>query len=470
VKNADGTWSWSYATTDGPEQSQTVTITATDSDNATTSTTFQLTVNNVAPTLAISGAATVDEGSTYTLNLDSQDPGADTITSWTISWGDGSVETISGDPASASHTYVDGPNSYTITATATDEDGTYASNSLTVAVNNVAPSVAANQAGVTIDEGQTATNTGTWSDPGADDVTLTASKGTIVKNANGTWSWSFASTDGPNDSATVTITATDSDGAVTTTTFSLVVNNVAPTATDNGYSTAHGTLVTGNVITDGTPDSDPAGTFDPLTIVGHTPPANGTLTINADGTFTYQPFSTFSGSDTFTYTISDGDGGTDTATVTITVAAPAPGTIITAPDTCIGGTALIITGTSGADHIVVNPGASGDTLKISINGVDYVVTRPSGRIIVIGGAGDDNIQIAGSVTNTVWAYGEAGNDRIYGGGGPSLLIGGTGNDQLTGGSGRDVMIGGNGADSMIGNSGDDILVAGITTYDERTPA
>ena len=57
----------------------------------------------------------------------------------------------------------------------------------------------------------------------------------------------------------------------------------------------------------------------PLTIQSITQPANGTTTINPDGTVTYTPNLNCSGTDTFTYTVSDGNGGTDTATVTITV-------------------------------------------------------------------------------------------------------------------------------------------------------
>ena len=140
-----GTWSWSYASTDGPDQSQTVTITATDSDGAATTTTFELVVNNVAPSVA----ADADE--------------------------------------------------------------------------------------IAVDEGQTAENTGTVSDPGDDVIDLQASVGTVTDNGNGTWSWSFQTTDGVEDSQTVTVTATDSDGAVTTTSFELVVNNVAPSvAADAG--------------------------------------------------------------------------------------------------------------------------------------------------------------------------------------------------------------------------------------------
>jgi YD repeat-containing protein len=89
------------------------------------------------------------------------------------------------------------------------------------------PVLTVNNATVTVDEGQTAMNTGTFaSDDGA--VTLSASVGTVIDAGGGAWSWSYATTDGPAQSQTVTITGTDQldqDGEVT---FQLVVNNVAP--------------------------------------------------------------------------------------------------------------------------------------------------------------------------------------------------------------------------------------------------
>jgi subtilisin family serine protease len=95
----------------------------------------------------------------------------------------------------------------------------------------VQPDVAANNATVTVDEAQTATNSGTFSDPNGDSVSLSASVGTVTPGGGGTWSWSFLTNDGPSQSQTVTITATDSTGITNTATFSLVVNNVAPTVT-----------------------------------------------------------------------------------------------------------------------------------------------------------------------------------------------------------------------------------------------
>ncbi len=97
---------------------------------------------------------------------------------------------------------------------------------LTVDPNNPNP--------VVVDEGDIATNNGTFSDPDGDPVTLSAvdtngaSIGTLQDTGTGNWIWSFNTTDGPAQTQTVTITATDSDSASTSTTFDLVVNNVAP--------------------------------------------------------------------------------------------------------------------------------------------------------------------------------------------------------------------------------------------------
>src|SRR5207237_506650 len=101
---------------------------------------------------------------------------------------------------------------------------------------NVAPTVAADNASRTVNEGATATNTGTYSDPDSgDNVAITASVGSVTKTGtnSGTWSWSFGTTDGPAQSQTVTITANDGAGHIVTTTVGVTINNVAPTATFN---------------------------------------------------------------------------------------------------------------------------------------------------------------------------------------------------------------------------------------------
>src|SRR5262249_14235053 len=121
---------------------------------------------------------------------------------------------------------------YLVKFTVADNHGDVGTSFATVTALNVGPSVSAAAGQVTVNEGQTATKTGTWSDAGSNDlVALSASVGTVTRNSNGTWTWSYAASDGPSQAQTVTITATDKDGAISSTTFTLLVNNVAPTAT-----------------------------------------------------------------------------------------------------------------------------------------------------------------------------------------------------------------------------------------------
>src|SRR5690606_29978343 len=47
--------------------------------------------------------------------------------------------------------------------------------------------------------------------------------------------------------------------------------------------------------------------------------ANGTVTINPDGSLSYTPNAGFVGEDSISYSIDDGQGGTANATVTVTV-------------------------------------------------------------------------------------------------------------------------------------------------------
>ena len=97
-------------------------------DTATTT----IAVNNTTPALVTSGAPTTTNGGIYVLNLSATDPGDDSITEWTINWGDGTIETIFGNPLTAVHTYHGIGFTYNILASATDEDGTTLQNELVV--------------------------------------------------------------------------------------------------------------------------------------------------------------------------------------------------------------------------------------------------------------------------------------------------------------------------------------------------
>ncbi|MCB1800626.1 MAG: tandem-95 repeat protein [Gammaproteobacteria bacterium] len=113
--------------------SYTIGLQVVDDQGGSDETTTTVTITDVAPTLSVSGTGSVNAGSLYTLNLTATDPGADTITSWTINWGDGNVDTFAGDPASVNHTYATGGFTYNVLVSATDSDGTWLQNELLVA-------------------------------------------------------------------------------------------------------------------------------------------------------------------------------------------------------------------------------------------------------------------------------------------------------------------------------------------------
>ncbi|WP_155647317.1 VCBS domain-containing protein [Vibrio splendidus] len=61
------------------------------------------------------------------------------------------------------------------------------------------------------------------------------------------------------------------------------------------------------------------GDNDTLSFAISKPPANGTVTLNSDGSWTYTPNNDFNGDDSFSVVVSDGQGGTDTITVNVGV-------------------------------------------------------------------------------------------------------------------------------------------------------
>lgn len=112
----------------------TVTVRVTDKDNAigvSPAATHQ--VNNVAPTVTLSGAPATNEGGVYALSLGAvTDPGLDTVTAYTVHWGDGGSDTYSATDMAApdnviQHTYWNGGAAVTIAVDLVDEDGLHPS-------------------------------------------------------------------------------------------------------------------------------------------------------------------------------------------------------------------------------------------------------------------------------------------------------------------------------------------------------
>ena len=72
-------------------------------DGGTYDATYNVSVTNLPPTVCISGADSVSEGSTYTLNLSASDPGGDGPLTYYVQWGDGASQTLHDSPGSIGH-------------------------------------------------------------------------------------------------------------------------------------------------------------------------------------------------------------------------------------------------------------------------------------------------------------------------------------------------------------------------------
>jgi VCBS repeat-containing protein len=79
------------------------------------------------------------------------------------------------------------------------------------------------------------------------------------------------------------------------------------------------TVAEDGVLNDFVSATDPDGDALVYSIAPGDGPANGTLVMNADGTYTYTPNADYVGSDSFTYTVTDPSGAADKATVSLTV-------------------------------------------------------------------------------------------------------------------------------------------------------
>lgn len=93
--------------------------------------------------------------------------------------------------------------------------------------------------------------------------------------------------------------------------------NLPPVATNDAYVTNEDTPL--NVAAPGVLGNDTDPNNDPLTAVKVSDPVHGTLTLNANGSFTYTPAANYNGPDSFTYQASDGTFTSNVATVSITV-------------------------------------------------------------------------------------------------------------------------------------------------------
>ncbi|MGH3752410.1 MAG: Ig-like domain-containing protein, partial [Pseudonocardiaceae bacterium] len=233
-------------------------------------------------------------------------------------------------------------------------------------------------------------------------------------------------------------------------------------AVGDTYTTSEDTPLT--VPAPGVLGNDTGG---PLTATLGAGPAHGTVTLNADGSFSYTPAANFAGTDSFTYTASNGPTTSAPVTVTITVTAvnDAPTVAVAVGGACDtnGTTAtsvlaladpdtnpatLTVTATSSNQPLLPNasltPGGAGATRTLTA----ATIPTSSGQAIVTITVSDG----AATATTTLTVIaGTNSFNTLTGTAGPDVLLGKNGIDTLNAGAGIDLLCGGGGfTDTLSG--------------------
>ncbi|MEZ0327623.1 MAG: HYR domain-containing protein [Fimbriimonas sp.] len=170
--------------------------------------------------------------------------------------------------------------------------------------------------------------------------------------------------------------------------FSVGVRNVAPVALGETYSMEGASTLTVPAPGLLANDSDLDGNA--LAVANSTPTPHGTVTVAADGSFTYTPNAGFTGTDTFTYHATDGTVESNLATVRIDV---------------VDTTAPVISGTP-ADKTAEATGPSGATVSYTMPTATDLV---DGTVTVVASQSSGSVFALGETVVTFTATDHAGN-------------------------------------------------------------
>jgi hypothetical protein len=274
--------------------------------------------DNGAPTVQ-DRSFTVAEDTAFSATLTGTDPENDPLTFSIFS--QPANGTVNLDANTGEFTYTPNPNyngsdSFTYRAF----DGGLFSNvgTVSITINAVNDAPVANNGSLAATEDVTASGNLSASDVDGDtliySIVANAAHGTV--NITDVNTGAFTYTPNLHYNGPDLFTFKVNDGAVDSNTATVLINvdpvNDAPAANNGSDSTDEDTVLIGSVTA-----TDVDG--DALTYIKVSDPTNGTVVVNANGTFVYTPNANFNGLDSFTFKANDGTVDSNTATFTITV-------------------------------------------------------------------------------------------------------------------------------------------------------
>src|SRR5690606_602472 len=235
-----------------------------------------------------------------------------------------------------------------------------------------------------------------------------AGVGTLQIDADGSFTFTPASNyTGAVPVATYTVTDGSLTDTATLTLGPVSPVNDAPVATDDTLAVTEDTAATGNVLTNDTDVDGPALSVTEFTVAGDatvytagstaTIAGVGTLLVNADGSFTFTPATSYTGAvPVATYTVTDGSL-TDTATLTLGPVSPVNDAPVATDDTL-----AVTEDTAATGNVLTNDtdvdGPALSVTQFTVAGDATVYT--AGSTATIAGVGTLQIDADGSFTFT----------------------------------------------------------------------
>lgn len=142
-------------------------------------------------------------------------------------------------------------------------------------------------------------------------------QGTLTFNPNGGFTYRPNTNYVGGDSFTYRANDGKTNSGIATVTITVTPVNDLPLARNDQYTTSEDTVLT--IAAPGVLSNDSDADGDTLTAIIASQPGNGSVSLSANGGFTYTPNTDFNGTDSFTYRANDGEANSGLATVTIAV-------------------------------------------------------------------------------------------------------------------------------------------------------